>query len=136
VVGQQRGIVHAAKRSADGRWTECQRWDLGRRISAPIPRASGGIVLLCDTDVCTMDEAGNISVLVSLDVGTHHFHPNDAKCDSRGRLWAGTLDGDLNIAGSVFTPGRAALYRIDPDGAVEDRPHGRLPFRTVSTGVR
>lgn len=36
---------------------------------------------------------------------------NDGKCDTRGRFWAGTLAID-------DTPGRAALYRLDPDGGL------------------
>lgn len=37
---------------------------------------------------------------------------NDAACDPRGRLWAGTLANDAH-------PGGGALYRLDVDGSVD-----------------
>src|SRR5690606_15725749 len=37
---------------------------------------------------------------------------NDARCDARGRLWAGTLAIDT-------TPGEGSLYRLDVDGQIK-----------------
>jgi sugar lactone lactonase YvrE len=49
---------------------------------------------------------------------------NDAACDARGRLWAGTLS-------TVRAPGTAALYRFEAGGA----PERALVGATVSNGL-
>lgn len=37
---------------------------------------------------------------------------NDGRCDSRGRLWVGTMDNQLSR-------GNGGFYRVDPDGRVQ-----------------
>ncbi|WP_406304514.1 SMP-30/gluconolactonase/LRE family protein [Streptomyces sp. NBC_00885] len=49
---------------------------------------------------------------------------NDAKCDPRGRLLAGTMAVDA-------TPGAGSLYRLDPDGRVSTL----LDSVTISNGL-
>ncbi len=49
---------------------------------------------------------------------------NDGRCDSRGRLWIGTMDNQLHRAQSAF-------YRIDPDG----RCHRQFGDVIVSNSV-
>jgi len=127
----KQGIVHEARQLEKNGWSESRRWNLGRRVGAVVARKTGGFVVNCGMDVCIMDDADNVTVLASIDAGSHHFHPNDAKCDPQGRLWAGWLDGDVNISGHEVTPGRSALYRIDPDGTVEKVLEGV----TVSNGM-
>jgi len=39
---------------------------------------------------------------------------NDAKCDSRGRLWAGTMATDYDVT-AVSTAGQGSLYRLNAD---------------------
>jgi sugar lactone lactonase YvrE len=65
-----------------------------------------------------MDEAGAIGPFACIDADPDRVTLNDAKCDPRGRLWAGTRDKDFSAPGRPIAPGRCGLYRIDPDGAV------------------
>jgi sugar lactone lactonase YvrE len=110
------GIVHAATPGTSGGWCESRRWDLQRPIAAAIPRTTDGFVVAGGVEIFALDEAGRILPFARLDADPDLVRFNDAKCDPQGRLWAGTLATD-------FTP-RAALYRIDPDGAVSTMLEG------------
>jgi sugar lactone lactonase YvrE len=107
----EEGVVHEARADGKGGWSETRRWPFDAPIAATIPRSRGGLVLPAGTDVLLMDEHGQVTPLARLDVDAGRFRFNDAKCDAAGRLWAGTLSRD-------FEAGAAALYRIDPDGAM------------------
>lgn len=110
------GIVHAATPDNSGGWCESRRWDLQRPIAAAIPRTRDGFVVAGGVEIFALNEAGRILPFARLDADPNLVRFNDAKCDPQGRLWAGTLATD-------FTP-RAALYRIDPDGAVSTMLEG------------
>jgi sugar lactone lactonase YvrE len=51
-----------------------------------------------------------------------HTRFNDGKCDALGRFWVGTISDE---------PGKAALYRCDPDGAYQIMEEGL----TISNGL-
>jgi sugar lactone lactonase YvrE len=107
----QVGIIHEARAAGLAGWRETQRWNLNRHIAAAIPRQRGGLVVAAGTELLLFDEiTGKITPFVTLDVDPALIRLNDAKCDSHGRIWAGTLATDISR--------RAALYRIDPNGAV------------------
>ena len=113
------GLVHEAKANASGTgWAETRTWDLERPIAAAIPRASEGLVIASGTEILFVDDRGAHTTFASVSADPAEVHLNDAKCDSRGRLWAGTRQNDISTAGREIRPGRAALYRIDPDGTV------------------
>jgi sugar lactone lactonase YvrE len=112
------GIIHEARSDGRGRWRESRRWNLGRPIAAAIPRAKGGIVVVGGIEAFLLDEAGAIAPFARIDADPDRVTLNDAKCDPRGRLWAGTRDKDFTVPGRQILPGRCALYRIDPDGVV------------------
>jgi sugar lactone lactonase YvrE len=107
----EKGLVHEARADGKGGWTETRSFTLDAPIAATIPRSRGGLVLAAGIDVLLMDDRGQVTPLARLDVDALRFRFNDAKCDGAGRLWAGTLSRD-------FAAGAAALYRIDPDGAI------------------
>jgi sugar lactone lactonase YvrE len=93
-----------------------ERHAVGNPVSFAIPRHGGGFVAGIGMTVTLLDEGFAATPLA--DIGperdTNRF--NDAICDARGRLWAGTMSAkrprDLGT-------GEAALYRFDPDGAYE-----------------
>ncbi len=105
-----KGTIHEAKPEGAGGWRETGRWELHRHLGAVIPRAKGGLVVASGTEVLFLDEKGDLTPFVSLDIDPNRFRLNDAKCDAQGRLWIGAFSME-------FRP-EAALYRIDPDGTV------------------
>jgi sugar lactone lactonase YvrE len=112
------GIVHEARTDGEGGWRESRRWNLESQVGTPvpkfgtvIPRSKGGLVIAGGTEVFMMEPSGSITPFVRLEADPSLVRFNDAKCDSQGRLWVGTLSTD-------FTTEHGALYRIDPDGSV------------------
>ncbi len=78
------------------------------------------------TDFLNLTETGGRSLIatpVTADDGVRR-RMNDAKCDPRGRLLAGTMAYDL-------TEGAGSLYRLDPDGTVVTL----LDSVTISNGL-
>jgi sugar lactone lactonase YvrE len=125
------GLIHEAKPDGAGGWRETRQWNVGRRVGAAVPRSRGGLIVATGTEFITLGEDGTQTFFARLDVDSRHFHLNDAKCDPQGRLWAGTLDSDINVPGRIITPGRGALYRLDPDGLLTTMINGV----TVSNGL-
>jgi sugar lactone lactonase YvrE len=118
------GIIHEARSNGASGWREARRWDLGRPVAAAIPRRNGGLVVAAGAEILLFDETtGQSSPFASLEVDPALIRLNEAKCDAQGRLWAGTLATDFSA--------RAALYRIDPDGAVTTA----LENVTISNGL-
>ncbi len=107
----EHGIVHEARVDDSGAWRESRRWSLHRPIGAVVPRRKGGVVVASGTEILIMDEAGGLAPFARLDADASRVRFNDIKCDSRGRLWAGTLVSDFGSPG-------AALYRVEPDGTI------------------
>jgi sugar lactone lactonase YvrE len=112
------GLIHEARSNGPNSWYETRHWALNRPIAAAVPRSAGGLVVASGVEFLTLSDTGDICSIARLDADPRSVKLNDAKCDSRGRLWAGTRDLDFGVPGRKITPGRAALYRLDPDGAV------------------
>ncbi|MFE3670220.1 SMP-30/gluconolactonase/LRE family protein [Streptomyces goshikiensis] len=87
--------------------------ELDRPVGAVAPCASGGLLAAAGTAFLRIDDAGAVTEYgapVLPDDGTPR-RMNDAKCDPRGRLLAGTMAYDA-------ARDAGALYRLDPDGTV------------------
>lgn len=98
--------------------------NIGHTIGAAIPREQGGYVVSSVDGLLAVDNAGEHRVLVAVEPDRPNCRMNDAKCDSRGRLFSGTL-------ASPFVRGGNALYRIDPDASLSLV----RPGVTVSNGL-
>jgi len=98
------------------------------RVEAPVsfalPRERGGYVLGHRDAVVLVDGDGVVEQRWPLEADRPGNRLNDGKCDPRGRLWAGTMS-------LTREPGAAALYRIEPDGAIEHVVAGA----TISNGL-
>jgi sugar lactone lactonase YvrE len=82
-------------------------------ISAAIPRTDGGLALALADGLYMMTWGGEgpqrVIAMDTVDDPTVRL--NDAKCDPRGRLWAGSIATD-------FRPGVSTVYRFGPHGAI------------------
>jgi sugar lactone lactonase YvrE len=96
-----------------------------RPVGAVVPRASGGAVAAVGQGFAHVDlDDGRIEPFEDLGLDDPSIRMNDAKCDRRGRLWAGTMSETL-------AEGAGALYRLDADGALSLV----VPGVTVSNGL-
>jgi sugar lactone lactonase YvrE len=116
----ERGLVH--RRSSGGAERSL---DVGQPVSCALPRARGGLVLVLRDGFALVPPAGGRPrLLAPVEEQRPDTRMNDGACDSRGRLWAGTmsLSGDTRAA---------ALYRLDPDLQVTRV----LPGLSISNGI-
>ena len=75
-------------------------------VGAAVPRTLGGFVAATAEGFAVISGNGELDIRSAiLDAGSRM---NDAKCDARGRLWAGSTDMD-------FRRGCGALHVLEPD---------------------
>ncbi len=87
-------------------------------ISTLIPRRSGGgYIATLASRVVTVEESGAIADFAVGDANTA-VRANEARTDSRGRLWVGTMQNNIgpNREDLPVTTSVGTLHRIDPDG--------------------
>jgi sugar lactone lactonase YvrE len=98
--------------------------NVGDPVGAAVPDRSGGLLLALPRRISRLPAgAQEPEQIVSLPGDPDH-RMNDAKCDRRGRLWAGSTTEAEEAA-------RGALYRIDPDLQATEVLDGI----TVSNGI-
>lgn len=93
-------------------------------VSAVIPRRAGGMICATESGIKCIEPDGSLSRFSPVEEDLPGNRLNDAKCDSQGRLWVGSLSIDT-------TPGKGALWRVDPDGSAHKMDSG---FQ-VSNGI-
>jgi sugar lactone lactonase YvrE len=98
---------------------------LGEPVGFAIPRASGGLAIGMGSAFALLDDgATEPQIVADLPGNGTATRMNDGRCDSAGRLWAGTMGLDAE-------PGAGTLYRLDPD----HRVHTMLEGVTISNGI-
>lgn len=75
-------------------------------VGAAAPRAAGGFVAATTDGFAEVSPQGELHTRLA--ILPDGIRMNDAKCDSRGRFWAGSTAMD-------FAPGRGALHLLSPD---------------------
>jgi sugar lactone lactonase YvrE len=100
--------------------------DIAAPLSFAVPRRAGGFVLGMGVTVALLEPDGTMRTLADLSDIAIDNRLNDAVCDARGRLWAGSMS--LQRPRAI---GEAGLYRIDPDGTAEQV----LDNLTLSNGM-
>ena len=82
-------------------------------VTALALRAKGGLVLSLKKDFALFDlQSQQLTYLGDPEKDKPDNRFNDAKCDRRGRFWAGTM-GNVH-----WDAPSGALYRLDPDGTI------------------
>jgi sugar lactone lactonase YvrE len=101
------------------------RFHTGKRIGCVVPSNDGRLVLALQGEIVEYDCVTNdVQKLIDLEPGKPNNRSNDGKCDSRGRLWLGTMD-------LHFKPGEGTLYCLDKDLKVSTM----LSNLTISNGM-
>jgi sugar lactone lactonase YvrE len=86
--------------------------ELPQEVGAVVPRRGGGLIAAVRDGIALVEERPvRFEVVAEVEADNPGNRMNDAKCDSRGRLWAGTM-------ALAETPGAGCLYRYDVDGTV------------------
>lgn len=68
-----------------------RRIDVGQMVGCVVPRKSGGVVVAMQHGFYGLDlETGGLTPILDPEPSLPENRFNDGKCDSRGRLWAGT----------------------------------------------
>ncbi len=92
--------------------------DIGEPVGAVAPREDGMLVAATRSGFILVDpRRGTVEMIAQVETDMPSNRMNDGKCDSRGRLWAGTQSEQL-------TPGAGGLYRLDLDGTVSQQLDG------------
>lgn len=86
--------------------------EVGQTIGAALPRKDGGLVATSQDGLLFVREGHAPELIAPIETDRPNNRMNDAKCDSRGRLWSGTFS-------TTFERDAGSLYRIDPDLGVE-----------------
>jgi sugar lactone lactonase YvrE len=99
--------------------------DVGQAVGAVVPREKGGLVVALRDGVAFLDPISQqVELFGPVERERQENRMNDAKCDSAGRLWAGTM-------ADSEAPGAGALYRIDADYTISTALDGV----TISNGL-
>lgn len=84
---------------------------LPQALGAAVPRRDGGFVGAVRDGIATFTGPDDFEVIAPIALEKANIRMNDAKCDRRGRLWAGTMEGSA-------APGQGTLYRVAADFSV------------------
>ena len=77
--------------------------DVGQAVGAVVPRASGGLALAVEEGFAVLDpKTGKIELISEAEKDRPRNRMNDAKCDTSGRLWAGTTAYDETAGAGAF----------------------------------
>ncbi len=102
-----------------------RRRALGAAVGFALPSAGGGLIAGAGRTLVRLAHLGaEPERLAEVEPGKLANRFNDAACDPRGRLWAGTMS-------TTREPRAAALYRVEPGG----EPAVALAGATVSNGL-
>lgn len=114
------GKVH----SLDPKSGETKTFRVEGEVSAVVPRVGGGLLIAVDHEIVVLDRSGERQTLAIVEDDRPANRFNDCRCDTAGRLWAGTMSRRRE-------PGTAGLYCLQPG-----RPIRRvLPGTTLSNGI-
>ncbi|WP_366656137.1 SMP-30/gluconolactonase/LRE family protein [Fodinicurvata sp. EGI_FJ10296] len=116
-------IVGKVVKSLDPETGAMDSWPTPEFVSAVIPRRDGGFLLPMVSGIFQQSTAdGTPTLCCSPDAARPGNRFNDAGVDPRGRLWAGSMQNNINDDATPREMDRwsGALFRIDPDRTVTE----------------
>lgn len=104
-------------------------WETPEVVTAAIVRSNGGLLAVLGSRLSFFDaKTGGLTPFVAPEADLPGNRSNDAKCDSAGRLWYGTMQNNFapDMSEAPISGKKGWLYRIAGDGAVKrmDGPFG------------
>jgi sugar lactone lactonase YvrE len=104
---------------------ETKTWKFEGRLTMVCLSTANCVVLGLNAGIARFDlKSGKLEWLLDIESEIKENRCNDAKCDSSGRLWIGTMD-------MKFKPGASSLYCIDKNLSIEKK----LSNLTISNGM-
>lgn len=116
-------IVSKSVKSYDMLAGKLTTWSTPEFVSAVIPRRAGGFLLPMVSGIFEQaDAADTPRLFCAPDAARPGNRFNDAGVDPRGRLWAGSMQNNINDDASPreMDSWSGALFRIDPDRTVTE----------------
>lgn len=98
-------------RSYDPRTQSEKVYSFDTMVSAAVPAANGGWILALQDGIYSYKPEEQPKLIAAVERELPHNRLNDAKCDSAGRLWFGTMSMNSE-------PGAGSLYVLEPHGEV------------------
>jgi sugar lactone lactonase YvrE len=114
------GVVFLTSASGESRAS----YGIGHAVGSAMPAEEGGWLLADAIGFSRLSHDGRTTMLLDVLADRPELRFNDAKCDPRGRAWAGTISADMSA-------GTGTLYRLDPGPVATPVLHGL----TVSNGL-
>jgi sugar lactone lactonase YvrE len=100
-------------------------WKFDYRLTLAVQGRDNELILALNTKIARFDlETGHLEWLPDVEIPSLNTRCNDGACDSRGRLWVGTMHLE-------HTNGAGALYCVDTNLKV----HKKLHNATISNGI-
>jgi sugar lactone lactonase YvrE len=117
----ERGVLYEYNWSSQ----EVNTWSFDHRLTMVIQAEGNEVILALDRSIVRFNlETEQLQWLVHLEKESPNNRCNDGACDSRGRIWVGTMALDT-------AQGAASLYCIEKDGTVNKK----IPDVTISNGL-
>ncbi|UWP58292.1 SMP-30/gluconolactonase/LRE family protein [Ruminococcus gauvreauii] len=102
----------------DPRSDEDKCWHIGKHIGCAIPAADGRILLNLQDGIYLFDTGKQeLEEISDLEREITNNRINDGKCDSRGRLWFGTMSMTANQPERKFEI-TGSFYKLEHDGRI------------------
>ena len=114
------GLVHLT----DTRTGSDQTIPVGQPVGALGLRENGSPLVAVRDGFASLREEGGLDLIAGVEIDDPTMRMNDGKVGPDGGFWAGTMAADER-------PGVGHLYRLDPDGSVDDLFGGA----TISNGL-
>lgn len=117
----ENGILYRLKREA----ATPEKWSFPHRLSMVVPDGNGRYLLSLDRKLAKFDaESEELDWLFEVEQDKPDNRWNDGACDSKGRLWAGTMS-------TKFTENAGSLYLVDKDQV----PKKAIDLVSISNGI-
>jgi sugar lactone lactonase YvrE len=94
--------------------------DVGRAVGAALPSSDGSLLLATADGFWRLEDRSDPTLIAAVEADRPETRMNDAKCDSLGRAWGGTIALDL-------TPRAGSLYCLDGRDVTQVRSGFTVP---------